>query len=218
VSATVHLDTRNPELSEPLGRAQLETQLEQLHGQIRLNQIQAGRIISELRRTLRHGEWMPYSENLFARLKISRKSAERYVDAYQKAKDIGEPILQEAEAAGLNISRIPVQEALLESKNQDPTAPPSKIVKMTNLKLQQEQKKETKSPTTSSVVDLIAVLTVLRSKLSGTNQIVKRVQNGSADLLEVRTLESALRALATDALQRADRLAEAIIGREDAAA
>jgi hypothetical protein len=194
----------------------LENRLEELHGQIRLNQIEAGRIISELRKSFRHGEWMPYSQKLFFRLKISRKSAERYVDAYQKAKDIGEPIIQEAELEGLNLNRIPVRETLFEVKQEHPKASPSKIVNLTNLKLQQAKEKKNSPPvTSSSAADWIAVVTTLRSKFSGLNQITKQVENGSANLSEVETLVSALRALSEDARQRADRLTEAMNGLQE---
>ena len=190
---------------------QLEKQLERLHTQIRLDQIEAGRIISDLRKSFKHGEWMPYSQKLFLRFKISRKSAERYVDAYQKAKDIGEPIIQEAEATGLNLNRIPIREALLEVKNQHPKASPSKIVNLTNLKLQQEREKKAAPITSSSAADFIAIITTLRSKLSGLNQITKQVANGGANPSEAETLVSALRALSEDARQRADRLAQAML-------
>lgn len=199
-------------------RPQLEKRLVELHGQIRLNQIEAGRIISDLRKTFKHGEWMPYSRELFLRLKISRKTADRYVDAFQKAKDIGEPIVIEAEAAGLNLNRIPVREALLETKKEHPDASANKIVKMTNLKLEKQQQKAQPTVTNSNVADFVAVITNLRSRLSGLNQLTKQVQNGSANRAETETLVAALQALAKDAQQRASRLTEVLNGVQEKAA
>ena len=201
-------------------RSALEKRLEQLHGQIRVSQIEAGRIISELRQSFKHGEWMPYSAKLFSRLRISRKSADRYVDAYQQAKDIGEPIVSVAEAAGLNVNRIPVREALFEVKQQNPTASPSKIVKMTNLKLDQEKKnsKHPLSVPSRSVADFVATITALRSELTELNRITKQVQTGSANLPEIQTLISVLHALEEDTRQRRERLAEAVNGSKEQAA
>lgn len=196
----------------------LEKQLEKLHGQIRLNQIEAGKVISDLRKSFKHGQWMPYSQKLFMRLKISRKTADRYVDAYQKTKDIGEPIIQEAEAEGLNVNHIPVREALLEVKQEHPKASPSKIVSLTNLKLQKDKEKKSAPQVTSrSAADLLAVITKLRSEFSGLNQITKQVETSAVSKSEAARLVSALCDLVVDAQQRVDRLAEAMNRQEEVA-
>lgn len=205
--------TVQQETWETQNRATLEKQLAELHGQIRVNQIEAGRIISDLRKSFKHGEWMPYSQKLFLRLKLSRKTAERYVDAFQKAKDIGEPIIQGAEAGGLNLNRIPVREALLEVKHQHPNASPSKIVNLTNLKLQGDDAKKKNTPRPTScckAADFVVPITTLRSKFSELNQLTKQIQNGTTNQSEAETLVAALRALSEDARQRADRITEAL--------
>lgn len=40
-------------------RAELESRLKELNDSIVVNQIEAGRVLAELRETFEHGQWMP---------------------------------------------------------------------------------------------------------------------------------------------------------------
>jgi hypothetical protein len=188
--------------NQQTNRLQLEQRLVKVHGTVHRSQIEAGRVISELKKSFEHGNgWMEYSKDLYQRIGISQKTAYRYVEAFEQAESIGTAILAEAEKAGLNLNRIPVREALIESKKQNPDATPSKIVDLTKTVLV----RKTQPPVEKhfEIADWTAKITGFRSELTGLNQVTKQIQRSST---ETGTLISSMRALAQNLEERADRL------------
>ena len=188
----------------------LENQLERLHAQIRLDQIEAGRIISDLRKSFRHGTWVAYSEKLYRRLGIASKTAYRYVAAFEQSQTIGVQLCDAAVKAGLDLDKVAVRENLIEIRKAHPEAEPDEIVKMTNLRLARPKPTPLPGPESFSGAEFIAALTQCRSEFSKLNQITKKVQRGDGDRLEAESIIASLRALAKDANDRADRLTAAL--------
>jgi hypothetical protein len=192
----------------------LEIQLEEVHGQARLNQIEAGKIISNLRKEFKkefgHGKWCAYSEKLYRRLGIASKTAYRYVEAFEQSQTIGVPLCDAAINAGLDLDKVAVRENLIEFKKAHPEAKPDEIVKMTNLKLSQPKPTPQLGPESFNCAEFIAAMSKCRSEFSKLNQITKTIQRGDGDPLEAESIIASLRALARDANDRADRLAAAL--------
>jgi hypothetical protein len=125
-------------------RTRLESRLKELSDSIVVNQIEAGRILAELRATFKHGEWMPYYRELVKRLGISLKTADRYREAFEQSEKLGRPILEKAKEAGLNLNRKPVRQKLSEVSATNPDASPEKIVKLTKMRLTPPRKADPK--------------------------------------------------------------------------
>ena len=189
---------------------QLEKQLEKLHGQIRLNQIEAGRVISDLRKSFEHGGWVAYSEKLYRRLGIASKTAYRYVEAFEQSQTLGTPICEAAVKAGLSLNKVAGREKLIEIKKAHPEASPDEIVKMTNLALSQPKPAPVPMPESFNIAEFIAAMTECRSEFPKLNQFTKKVQRGDGDRLEAESIIAGLRELATDANARADCLSAAL--------
>lgn len=125
-------------------RLEMESKLKELHDSIVVNQIEAGRILAELRVTFKHGEWMPYYRKLITRLGISLKTADRYREAFEQSEKLGRPVLEKAKEAGLNLNRKPVRQKLSEVSATNPDASPEKIVKLTKMGLTPPRKADPK--------------------------------------------------------------------------
>jgi hypothetical protein len=188
----------------------LENQLEALHGQIRLNQIEAGQTISDLRKLFKHGSWVAYSEKLYRRLGIASKTAYRYVEAFEQSQTLGVSLCEAAVKTGLNLNKVAVRENLIEIRKAYPEASPDEIVKMTNLALVRAKPAPIPVPESFNSADFIAALTECRSEFSKLNQFTKKVQRGDGDHLEAESIIAGLRQLAKDANARADRLTAAL--------
>lgn len=211
-SAAIRLEPRRTQ-----ARQTLEKQLQQLHAscstleaRLRVDRVKAGKVITELKAFFRHGDWMPYSEKLYARLKVSRKTAERYVEAYEQVQALGEPLVAEAKKAGLDIDRIPVREKLIEIRHDNPTASPSKIVKLTKVKLQEEKAARLEpKPQSFDVAKLTADVSSLRCELTKLPMLGDTV----SDATELGTLMRNLQLLAQDAQAAAAKLGKALMER-----
>ena len=199
---------------------QLEKQLQKLHTlcsalEVRLNvdRVAAGRVITELKKLFKHGEWMPYSEKLYARLQVSRKTAERYVEAYEQVRALGAPLIDAAKKAGLDIDRIPVREKLIEVKHNCPTASPTEIVNLTNLELQKAARVKPE-PQLFDLARITAYVSNLRFELTKIPRIGDSVSNPT----ELETLMKSLRTLVQDAQSAADKIENVLTKRTERAA
>ena len=90
-------------------------QLKEVHARIVVDQITAGRIISEFIAEIERGQKTPQLQKLCKSAGISLKTAYNYKEAFEDSQKLGGPIVKAAEKAGLKISRKTIRERLAES-------------------------------------------------------------------------------------------------------
>jgi hypothetical protein len=111
------------------------SQLKEVHDRIVVDQIKAGRIISEFVAEVKHGQKISQLQKLCKSAGISQKTAYNYQKAFEDSQRLGKSIIEAAEKAGLKINRRPVREKLEEVKALNPEAGPAEIVKFTKTQL-----------------------------------------------------------------------------------
>lgn len=126
-------------------RVRLEKHLADLHhciatseGQLRVDRIEAGETLTQLRASFGHGRWMTYSADLYKRLKLSRKTAERYIAAYKEVASFGPALRAAAKKSGLDFNKTNVRDYVKEIRTQNPDASADEIVKLTNMAMEAE--------------------------------------------------------------------------------
>jgi hypothetical protein len=144
---------------------QCEKELSVVIGRIRVDVLEAGRLLTKLSRMHPHGTWMKYSLELYERLGISRSTGQRYIEAYECVKELGESVVAAAEVADLNLCKKPVRQQLAMIKDQHPEASPVELVKLTNLALAQGRPENKCQPTTFPLSEINAAVSDLRLKL-----------------------------------------------------
>lgn len=122
------------------------SQLKEVHARIVVDQIKAGRIISEFIAELKHGQKIPQLQKLCKSAGISLKTAYNYKEAFEDSQKLGQPIIEAAAKAGLKINRKLVREKLEEVKALNPEAGPTEIVKFTKAQLNPRRTSEHEEP------------------------------------------------------------------------
>lgn len=130
-------------------RTLLEKRLHDLHyyiakseGELRVNRIEAGETLSELRASFKHGQWMKYSADLYKRLKLSRKTAERYISAYKEVASFGPALRAAAQKSGLDLNKPLVRDYIKDVRTENPDASDDEIVKLTNMTMEAAAKED----------------------------------------------------------------------------
>jgi len=141
------------------------SQLKEVHARIVVDQIKAGRIISEFMAEVKRGQKISQLQKLCKSAGISQKTAYNYQEAFERAQRLGEPIIEAAEKAGLKISRRPVREKLEEVKALNPEAGPTEIVKFTKTQLNPSRKSAHEEPEELSPIERQAKLFAFAEKL-----------------------------------------------------
>lgn len=122
------------------------SQLKEVHARIVVDQIKAGRIISEFMAEVKHGQKISELQKLCKSAGISQKTAYNYQEAFEDSQRLGKSIIKAAEKAGLKINRRPVREKLEEVKALNPEAGPTEIVQFTKNQLNPPGKSEHAEP------------------------------------------------------------------------
>ncbi|MFZ0736962.1 MAG: hypothetical protein WAM96_07695 [Candidatus Acidiferrales bacterium] len=126
--------------------SQAVSQLREVHARIVVDQIKAGRIISEFMAQVKHGRKISQLQKLCKSAGISQKTAYNYQEAFEDSQRLGKPVIEAAEKAGLKINRRPVREKLEEVKALNPKADPTEIVKFTKSQLNPSRKSGHEEP------------------------------------------------------------------------
>lgn len=132
---------------------------------IRVDVLEAGRLLNKLSCLHPHGTWMEYSTALYQRLGISRSTGQRYIEAYVVVKELGEHVVAAAEVADLNLQRKPVRQQLAAIKDQNPEASPKELVNLTNLALAQGRPENKCLPTAFPLSEVNVAISELRLSL-----------------------------------------------------
>lgn len=175
-----------------------EQELAIVIGRIRVDILEAGRLLTKLNRLHPHGTWMEYSTTLYKRLGISRSTGQRYIEAYEVVQDLGQKVVTAAEVADLNLNCKPVRTQLLLTKSQHPDASPDELVNLTNLALAQGRPENNCKPTDFPLSDINAEISELRLKLT-------QLKPASTEP-QIPALVRNLKVLAREAVQLAQRL------------
>lgn len=143
----------------------LEKELGVVIKRIRVDVLEAGHLLTKLSRLHPHGTWMEYSTALYDRLGISRSTGQRYIEAYEVVRELGEHVVAAAEVGELNLNKKPVRQKLAEIKDQHPDKSPAELVKLTNLALTKVRPENKRPPASFPLAEINATISELRMNL-----------------------------------------------------
>lgn len=90
--------------------------------------LEIGRILSDLRMLVSHGEWEELLKSACDSIAISRSSAHNYIKAYEQVHALPAAIVEVCPKAGLNLAKKPDRIAVVKAYKNTPDATPAKIV------------------------------------------------------------------------------------------